>query len=46
MSLNEAQVLVKHVSTSRGDDVLGLDLGDFEKFLFAGGDDDIKVDLK
>jgi hypothetical protein len=38
-------VLVKHVSKTRDDGVLGLDLGDFEKFLFAGGDDDIKVDL-
>ena len=26
--------------------MLGLDLGDFEKFLFAGGDDDINVNLK
>ena len=26
--------------------MLGLDLPDFENFLFAGGHDDVKVDLK
>ena len=26
--------------------MLGLDVNDFEKFLFAGGDDDINVNLK
>jgi len=38
--------LVRHCSKIREDGILGLDLPDFEKFLFAGGDDDINVDLK
>jgi len=37
--------LVRHSSKVRDDGVLGLDLGDFEKFLFTGGDDDINVNL-
>lgn len=46
LSLDEAQVLIRHSAKDRDDGVLGLDLPDFEKFLFAGGDDDIHVDLK
>lgn len=46
LSLDEAQVLVRHSCKLREDGVLGLDQGDFEKFLFAGGDDDINVNLK
>lgn len=38
--------MVRHCSKTRDDGVLGLDLGDFEKFLFAGGGDDIDVNLK
>ena len=38
--------MVRHCSKQREDGVLGLDLPDFEKFLFAGGDDDINVNLK
>jgi hypothetical protein len=38
--------LVRHCSKKRDDGVLGLDIGDFEKFLFAGGEDDINVNLK
>lgn len=46
LTLDEAQVLVRHCSKQREDGVLGLDLPDFEKFLFAGGEDDINVNLK
>jgi hypothetical protein len=38
--------LVRHCSKQREDGILGLDLPDFEKFLFQGGDDDINVNLK
>jgi len=38
-------VLVRHSSKVRDDGILGLDKGDFEKFLFTGGDDDIAVNL-
>ena len=46
LSLDEAQVLVRHCAKEREDGKLGLDLPDFEKLLFQGGDDDIAVDLK
>ena len=46
LSLDEAQVLVRHCAKERDDGKLGLDLPDFEKMMFQGGDDDINVDLK
>lgn len=38
--------MVRHCSKQREDNILGLDVQDFEKFLFAGGEDDINVNLK